>query len=75
MDVAEQPALLGLREPGAPRQLDRAADVVQQRGRQQEIRAEARMELHRLAAERRHADRVLEQPARIAVMAVPTRRR
>ena len=33
------------------------------------------MELRRLTTERRHPDRVLQQPARIAVMAIPARRR
>src|SRR5919201_5477502 len=70
MHVTEQLALGGLRERRARTKLGRAPDVVQDRCRKQEIGTEPRMKLRRLAAERRHADRVLEQPARIAVMAV-----
>ena len=40
----------------------------------EQVRAQARVELRGLAAERRHADRVLEQPARIGVVAVWRRR-
>ena len=51
-------------------ELARAADVVEQRGRQQQIGPQPRVQLRRLAAERRDADRVLEQPARVGVVAV-----
>ena len=68
MDVTEQPALLGDLEPRAGLQLARAADVVQQRCAEQEVRAQPRMKLHELAADRRHADRVLEQPAGVDMM-------
>jgi len=70
VDVAEQLSLGGLRERRAGTKLDRAPDVVQTRRREQQIAAQARMQLRGFPAERRHADRVLEQPACIAVMAV-----
>ena len=68
MDVTEQPALLGDLEPRARLQLAGTADVVQQRCAEQEIGAQPRMKLHELPADRRDADRVLEQPAGIDVM-------
>ena len=43
---------------------------MQERGGKQEVGAQARVELRRLAAERRDPDRVLEQPAGVAVVAV-----
>ena len=70
MDVAEQPSLLGLAERRAAAELERAADVVQERGGEQEVGAEPRMELRGLAAERRDADRVLEQAAGVGVVPV-----
>ena len=74
MHVAEQLALLGRREDGAAAELARAPDVVHERGGDQQIGAEPRMELRRLAAERRDADGVLEQPARVGMVAVGRRR-
>jgi len=68
VDMAEQAALFGLAEGRAALQLARATHVVEQRSRQQQIHAQARVELRRLAAERRDADRVLEQPARVRVV-------
>ena len=73
--VPEQATFLGGPEHRAARQLDRAADVVQQRRREQEVGAEPRMELRQLAADRRDADGVLEQPAGVAVVALDRRRR
>ena len=58
------------RNAGPAPELDRATDVVQQRGGEQEVVAQARMELGGLAAERRDADRVLEQAAGVAVVPV-----
>ena len=43
---------------------------MQERGGEQQVVAQARVELRRLAAERRDADRVLEQPAGVAVVPV-----
>ena len=68
--MAEQASLLGRAERRAGSELARAADVVEERGGEQEVGAEARVELRSLAAERRDADRVLEQPAGVAVVAV-----
>ena len=70
MDVAEQAPLLGLAEGRAAPELDRAADVVQERRGEQEVAAQPWMQLRRLATQRRDADRVLEQPAGVAVVTV-----
>ena len=72
--VPEQPPLLGRAEGRPARELDGASDVVQQRRRQQEVGAQPRMELGDLAADRRHADRVLEQASGVAVMPLDRRR-
>ena len=66
--MAQQAALLGRREPRSGAKLARAADVVQQRRRKQEVVAQARVELRRLAGECRHPDGVLEQSARVRVV-------
>jgi uncharacterized protein (DUF1015 family) len=71
--VPEQAALLGLAEGGSASELSDAPDVVKQRCRQQEVVTEARMQLCRLAAQRGDADGVLEEAARIAVVAVAAR--
>ena len=68
VDVPEQPPLLRLTERGAALELPRPAHVVQKRGREQEIATEPRVQLRRLAAQRRDADRVLEQAAGVAVV-------
>ena len=73
MDVAEQAALLGRFEDRPARQLDRPADVVEERRGEEQVGAQPGMELRHLAADRRDADRVLEEPARVAVMAVDGR--
>jgi len=74
MHVSEQASFVGGLEDGATRQLDRPAGIVEQGGREQEIRSQAGMELRDLPADRRHADRVLEQAAGIAVVAFGRRR-
>jgi uncharacterized protein (DUF1015 family) len=74
VDVAQQSPLVRLPEDRAPAELAGAPDVVHERRREQQVAAQPRMKLRRLAAERRHADRVLEQPARIRVVAVDRRR-
>ena len=69
--MAEQPPLLGRRER-------RAAGELERRGRRRAAAppraassaAQPRVELRRLAAERRDPDRVLEQPARVGVVVV-----
>src|SRR5947209_2088637 len=68
--VAEELSLCGLGEHGPGEELEGPPDVMQDRRSEQEVGAEPRMELGRLAADRRHADRVLEQAACIAVMAL-----
>ena len=70
MDVAQQAALLGLAEGRPAAELADAADVVQQRGGEEEVGAEAWVELGGLAAECGDANRVLEQPTRVSVVAV-----
>ena len=75
MDVAEKPALLGLAEGRAAAELADAADVVEQCCGEQEIGAEARMELRCLAAERRDADGVLDEASGVTVMPVGPGRR
>ena len=74
VDVAEQAALLGRPERRPALELARAADVVEERGGEQQVGAQPRVELAGLAAERRDADRVLEQAARVGVVAVRRRR-
>ena len=73
MDVAEEPALFGRPEGGAAPELPDAADVVQECCREDEVGAEPRVELRRFPNERRHADRVLEQAARVGVVCVGRR--
>ena len=68
MDVAEQPPLLGRPEGRTAAQLADASDVVQKRRGEQEIGAEPGVELRRLARQRRDADGVLEQPARVGMV-------
>ncbi len=68
MHVSEQSTLVGLpeRRPGC--ELGDSAEVVQQGGGQQEVGAEPRVQLRRLAADRRDADGVLEEPAGVRVV-------
>ena len=72
--MAEQPALLGRAERRRRAELARPADVVHERRGEQQVGAQARVELRQLVADRRHADRVLEQPAGVRVVAVGRRR-
>ena len=73
VDVAEKPALGRLPEPRAGLELDGAADVVQEGCGEQQVGTEPWVQLAQLAADRRDADRVLEQPAGVVVVpaAVP----
>ncbi len=57
---------LGVRR-GRP-ELLRPADVMEQRRNAEQVASETRVELGELAADRRHADRVLEQAARVGVV-------
>ena len=70
--MAEQRSLGGRTKRGSAAELANPSDVVEERCREQEVGAEPRVQLCRLAAERRHADGVLEQAARVAVVAVGT---
>ena len=70
VDVAEQATLGGGCEPGRGAELDRSPCVVDERRGEEKVGAQARVELRDLAADRRHADRVLEQPARVRVVGV-----
>jgi uncharacterized protein (DUF1015 family) len=68
MDVPEQTALVGGPERRAAPELAHPPDIVQERSREDDVRAEALVQLRRLAHERGHADRVLEQAARVRVV-------
>ena len=68
--MSEEPTLLRLTKRGAGSELVDAADIVEERRGEQEIVSEARMKLRSLATQGRDADRVFEQPSRIAVMPV-----
>ena len=75
VDVAEQPPLLGRRERRrrAPSSSVRPTSWTSAAASEQ-VAAQPRMELRRLAAERRHADGVLEQAAGVGVVVVRRRR-
>src|SRR6476659_4317460 len=73
MDMTEETAFVGLTEGGAGGQLSDSADVVKERRSEQEVRAETRVQLRRLAAERRDPDRVLEQAAGVRVVCLGSR--
>jgi hypothetical protein len=66
--VTEQPSLVGRAERGRAAQLASATDVVQERGGEQQVGSQTRVQLRRLAGERGDADRVLEQSARVVVV-------
>ena len=72
--MAEEAAFLGRREDRWPAELARPPNVVDEGGGEQQVAAEAGVDLGQLAAEGRYADRVLEQAARVRVMAVRRRR-
>src|SRR5436190_15859388 len=74
MNVAEEPAFLGLPEVRRRAELAGPAEVVQNRCGEEQIRPQARMQLRRLAADRGDADRVLEEAAGVAVVTVGCRR-
>src|SRR5262249_36384072 len=60
--------LLRLPEGRAGGQLGGAADVVQERGREEQVAAQALMQLSGLAADGRDADGGLQQSARVGVV-------
>ena len=73
VDVPEQSSLVRRPERGPAAELADPADVVEQRRCEKEVRAEAGMELDCVPAERRHADRVLEQASGVAMVALEPR--
>jgi uncharacterized protein (DUF1015 family) len=70
LDVAEQAPFRGRREYRRRSQLERAPEIVSERGGEQQVGTQARMELAEIARDGGDADGVLEQPARVAVVAV-----
>ena len=66
--MTEQLSLRRRRERGPGDELRGASDVVQDRRRDEQVRPQTRMELRRLTAESRDADRVLEQATRVSVV-------
>ena len=74
VDVTEQRSLRRGEKKGAAAELDGAAGVVEESGGEEEVSAEPAVELARLATERGDADRVLEEAAAVAMVAVRRRR-
>ena len=70
MDMPEEAPFIGLAKSGTTSKLSNAADIVHERRAEQEIGPEPGMELRGLTAERRDADRVLEETTCVAVMSV-----
>ena len=70
MDMAEESSLVRRSKGRAWTELADPADVVQECSGKHEVVSQPRMELRRLSAERRHADRVLEEATRVAVVPV-----
>ena len=75
VDMTEQSALLGRAEGGPALELECPPNVVQESRREHEVGAQARMQLGGLAAQRRYANRVLEQTARVRVVRLRGRQR
>ena len=74
VDVSEQLAFGGREKERPAVELADAPAVVQQRGGEQDVRSQSRVELGRFAAERRNRHRVLDQAAGVRVMCVGSRR-
>jgi uncharacterized protein (DUF1015 family) len=70
VNVPEQAPLPGRAERRATPELDGSAKVVEERGSEQKIVSQPRVELRGLPAERGNADGVLEEPAGVAVVPV-----
>ena len=75
LDMAEHPALVADPDLGAVGELARLAEVVDERGADQQVMAQPRVQHARLERERADRDRVLEQPAEVGVMAAARARR
>ena len=71
--MAEQATFVRRPERRPPPELAHPADVVEQRGGEQEVGAQALVQLRRLSHQRRDGDGVLEQPAGIRVMGLGRR--
>ena len=72
--VSEELSFGGRMEERPASELVDPPDVVEERGRQQEVAAEAAVELRCVAAESGNGDGVLEEPAGVPVMAVRSSR-
>ena len=70
MDVAEESAFVRLAKCRAGTELADPAGVVDERSGKDNVVTQPRMQLCRLPAERRYANRVLEEAARVSVVAV-----
>jgi hypothetical protein len=75
LDVAEQPTLLGQRDLRAIGELAGLAEVVHERGADEEVGVQARVQLAELQREGCDRHGVLEQPAEVRVMARARARR
>ena len=73
--MAEQAALVGEPDLGAVGELAGLAEVVHERGAEQQVRIQTRVQLGALERERADRDRVLEQPAEVGVVAGARARR
>src|SRR4051812_39952866 len=73
--VADQPPLLAQSDLSAELELAGLADVVRQRGAEEQVGVESGMDEAQLMRQRCDADRVLEQPAEVRVVAGARTRR
>ena len=69
LDVPEQRALAAALDLGAVGELAGLAEVVDERGGEQQVAVQARVQRAQLERQRGDGDGVLEQPAEIGVMA------
>ena len=70
MDVAEEATLVGLTERRPGSEFADPTHVVEERGRKDDVVAQSRVELRRLAGECRDAHGVLEEATRVSVVPV-----
>lgn len=75
VDVSEQAPLVRLGEERTEVEFPNSADVVQERRRDEQVAPQPWVHGGGVPAESRHGDRVLEQPSRVAVVAVGRRRK
>ena len=68
--MAEELALGGREREGAAVELERPAHVVEERGGDEDVAPKPRVQVGGVPAERRNRDRVLEEPARVAVVSL-----